>query len=111
MTALLSIGLYVQPTPAPVPPTPPPTGSPTMVLYIQHVSGICVSDATWEMPHYIKETYTNFDDCCEASHNKEACLASAPTHTPTTSYPTITPAPTTYYPTATGTVYYVEQEV
>ena len=100
-----------QPT---ISPSYTPTISPTQIFYIQHISGLCVSDSKYPKPYYIQVTFTNFNECCMVSHDKETCFANEPpeeeeeegtTKPPVTTWPTITPGPQTPSPTISSKYY------
>ena len=83
-----------EPTLAPVPPTPPPSSSPTILFYVHYETGLCVKDSAAKKPFYITLTFTDYEECCQKSRDKEACTKNGPTPSPTTYPPSITVQPT-----------------
>jgi hypothetical protein len=102
-------GLMVSPTPElgaipaqdPTPmPNPPPTPNPVSVpafdaeFYMSSMDGICLLN-DGSKPSWVLQVFSDYDECCQFSWNKEKCIAEKPMElsaAPPTKEP-VTPAP------------------
>ena len=76
--SISSLCISTWPTRQPIPrPTSEPTKEP-VEYYVADTSGICVSDKDGLKPHWIKMTFSDYNQCCKTARDTELCLKNRP---------------------------------